>query len=330
MQLSEFISMSHHTGKFTGLSDKFDKHLSNLKGYLKKQAASFESEIRSEASDCVKPQGKYLRPLLVFLCAPSRKASDKSLINRAAVAELIHLASLIHDDVIDNADLRRSAETAFKKYGARTAILLGDAIFAHAMQMAFSEKDEVVWRRSIDAVKMLCEGEVRQSLAKDKKIDFDKYISIIEQKTASLFEFACFMGASAECGSGSDWAKAAQKAGKHLGTAYQIYDDICDWTQTEKQSGKTAGTDLVFEKHTLPIILLLEKLPNKQAKILEANLGKSDSKELMALMEKYEVGNECKKVYDKQLALARKILAKHPKTNAGLLEFCDAMQELLP
>ena len=322
--------MSQDKGKFTGLSDKFSKHLDALKAYLKKQASSFKSEIKAEAAECVKPQGKYLRPLLVFACAPSSGPGDKSLLNRAATAELIHLASLIHDDVIDNADLRRNKETVFKKYGARTAILLGDAIFARAMEMAFMEKDEIVWKSSVCAVKTLCEGEVRQSLAKDKNLDFQKYVSIIEQKTASLFEFACFMGASLEKGSESDWSKAAQKAGRHLGTAYQIYDDICDWTTDESESGKTAGTDFIYEKHTLPLIVLLERLPAKQARRLESNLHGADPSEILAMMGECGVLEECFEVYKRQIKLARKAVAKFPKLNAALLEFCDEMDSLLP
>lgn len=321
--------MTVNGGKFNTLSGKFKKHLAALKSCLKKQASCFENEIRKEAADCVRPEGKYLRSLLLFSCAPSLKPSDKALINRACVVELIHLASLIHDDVIDNANLRRNNETALKKYGVRTAILLGDAIFSHAMILAYNEGSNDVIKGAIHAVKALCEGEVRQSLASKKGSDFKKYMSIIESKTASLFDFACFLGANIENPKDKAWIMAAQKAGKHLGIAYQIYDDIADWTLSEKESGKTAGTDFIFEKYTLPIIKLLQELPAAEAKALEKNLHGYPLEKLRSLMLGSNAISESAKIYEKQIELARNAVAKFPKKNKCLLEFCDEMSALI-
>lgn len=322
--------MSPHSKKFDEFSDRFEKHLSQFKTYLKKQASKFEPELRNTAAECIKPQGKYLRPMLVFASACGVKPSDTSLQNRAAIVELIHLASLIHDDVIDNASMRRNSQTVFKKFGGRTAILLGDAIFAHAMQLAFKEEDQKVWKMSVNAVKDLCEGEVRQSLACNHDLTMKRYLSIIEGKTATLFEFSCFMGASIVDDKKGMWSSAALSAGKRLGRAYQMYDDVCDWILTEKDSGKTVGTDLLSDKQTLPILVLLPKLEKNLAKKLTRDLPSCDPQEICALMKANNVVEDCAKIYDAEIEKARKTISKFSDKNEHLLKFCDAMSELMP
>ncbi|MBR4596807.1 MAG: polyprenyl synthetase family protein [Opitutales bacterium] len=322
--------MGLNNKKFKIFAESFKKHTSQLKASLRKQAAGFEKEVRKQASDCVKAQGKYLRPMLVYCCAPSIKPQDAELQKRASSVELIHLASLIHDDVIDNADLRRGEETIFKKFGARTAILLGDAIFAHAMQLALSDGSREISMKAVETVKTLSQGEIMQTLAKDRKTDMQKYLSIIDGKTASLFEFACFLGASLECGSGSEWAAAAQKAGKRLGRAYQMFDDVCDWKISESESGKTAGTDFLSEKQTLPVIVLLGEMPKKESAALSKNLKSRTPDELKQKMRRFGVLEKCVKIFEGEIAEARKAVAKFEGQNAKLLEFCDALSDMMP
>lgn len=322
--------MKYQNARFEKFAESFEKHISELKSYLKKQAASFDVEVRKQAAECIKPQGKYLRPLLVYSSAPSKKYSDKELQKRAAAVELIHLASLIHDDVIDNADLRRDEETIFKKFGARTAILLGDAIFAHAMGLSVDGNAPEVSSRAIAVVKTLSQGEIMQTLALNRETDMARYISIIEGKTASLFEFACFLGASLECGAQSEWAKAAQKAGKALGRAYQMYDDICDWDMAESQSGKTAGTDFISEKQTLPVIILLKTLPKRESAKLSKNLKSHSPQDLRQMMSENGVFKKCAEIYEKEVEKARAAIAKFVGKNEKLLEFCDAISSMMP
>ncbi len=329
-ELRAFREMSCKNRIFEGFCDKFEKHLSHFKAYLIKQADNFEPELREAVADCVKPQGKYLRPLLLFASAKSASYSDKTLQNRAAIVELIHLASLIHDDVIDNASMRRNSETAYKKFGTRTAILLGDAVFAHAMQLAFKERDERVWHMSVDAVKTLCEGEIRQSLAVEHEVSMQRYLSIIEGKTATLFELACFMGASLSDTEDCEWSKAAKLAGKHLGRAYQMYDDVCDWVLTEKDSGKTVGTDLLSEKQTLPVIILLSKLPKSKSCKISENMSAFSAGEIRDLMKANAVLKECGDIFDEELKKAKKAMRKFTGKNEALLEFCDAVNSMMP
>ena len=322
--------MSLNNKRFNIFAESFKRHTEHLKASLKKQAASFDKEVRRQAAECVKPQGKYLRPILVYCCAPSKKPSDAELQKRASAVELIHLASLIHDDVIDNADLRRGEDSIFKKFGARTAILLGDAIFAHAMQLSLSGGDPEVSQKAVQTVKTLSQGEIMQTLAKDRKTGMAKYVSIIDGKTASLFEFACFLGASLECGANSEWAAAAQKAGRHLGRAYQMFDDVCDWKMSEKESGKTSGTDFVSEKQTLPVIVLLKRLPRAESAEISKNFKSLSPDEIREKMREFGVLKECAEIFDQEIALARSQISKFADKNAKLLEFCGAMGAMMP
>lgn len=312
---------------FEKTSARFKKHLTQLKSYLKKQATNFESEVKSQAKECIKPQGKYLRPLLVFSAANSTEI-DNSILNRAACAELIHLASLIHDDVIDDAALRRGNPTIYKQFGTKNAILLGDVIFAHAMGMAFDEGDPLVWKASVDAVKSLCQGEIMQSLALESNADFARYIKIIDGKTSALFEFACLIGASYT--GDKKWTTSAKKAGLHLGRAYQMFDDICDWLMSEQHSGKTSGTDFTSEKYTLPIICLLSKLPKKQAQNLSKSFSNFTKEELAKLMKEHCVIDECAKIFDSEIASARKCLKSFDGKNESLLLFTEELESLMP
>ena len=308
----------------------FKKQLSRFKSYLRKQASSFEPELRREAAECVKPQGKYLRPLLVFASACGVETSNETLLNRAAIVELIHLASLIHDDVIDNASMRRNSETVFKKFGTKTAILLGDTIFAHAMQLAFKESDERIWHMSVDAVKTLCEGEIMQSLADKGEVSMSRYISIIDGKTATLFELACFMGATLWDTESSEWSKAAKTAGRHLGRAYQMCDDVCDWVLTEEISGKTVGTDLLSEKQTLPLIVLFSKLPKRQAEKISKNLAACDAGEIRGLMKSNAVLERCAEIFDGEIQKARAAVSEMGGKSGSILKFCDAVSAMMP
>ena len=184
------------------------------------QVKTFEKEVRAAAKESISPKGKFIRPTLVFAAANAGDEWDESLIRRAAIVELTHLSTLIHDDVIDGANMRRNAETANSKYGAKTAILLGDAIFAHTMGLAVEENDLDTSRRVAACVKTICEGEIRQTLAdKTVRVTRQKYYDIAYGKTAALFSLACVLGAKSVKGV-PGWTDAAEEADeahrKHL------------------------------------------------------------------------------------------------------------------
>lgn len=300
-----------------------------FEAFVRKQAYAFSKDIRDIARVSISPKGKYIRPILTFSAAGKNAEKSDSLVRRAAIGELIHLSTLIHDDVIDNASVRRSAETPNKKYGAHTAILLGDAIFARTMQLAFFENDNPLLGKIAECVRTICEGEITQTLINcEKNISKKQYYQVVHGKTGVLFSLACSMGAECCQPKNLQWIDAATEVGKQLGIAYQIYDDICDWFMSEADAGKTLGTDLMSGKHTFPLIVLFEELPAKRAKQIAKNLKNENPEEILLLMRQLNVPEKCRAEFMRRINMSEKILAKFPDEGEPLMRFCNCMKKL--
>ncbi len=295
--------------------------------FLASQAKKFAPEIREVAKEVITPRGKYIRPLLVFSSAVE-DANKDDIVRRAAIVELTHLSTLVHDDVIDNASVRRNSITPNRKYGARTAILLGDVIFSHMMLLAFDDSDVEVAKQTAKCIRIICEGEISQTLSdKNDIVSRRKYYDIVYGKTAALFELSCRLGAMSGSASQS-WVDAASEAGKQLGIAYQIYDDICDWFMSEADAGKTLGTDLISGKQTFPLILLIEKLPRSKIRSFIKNLPSAEFMQIRKMMVDNGVLDACSIEFFRRISLAEKILAPFNKDNAKLLECCKVLRSL--
>jgi octaprenyl-diphosphate synthase len=197
------------------------------------------------------------------------------LVRVAAVVELVHLATLVHDDIMDEADVRRSRRTAAREFGPVAAVLLGDALFAHALHLATQFPTTEICAAVSESTRRVCAGEIVQTLRRGSlNISLADYQRIIDLKTAELFRVSCFLGAKLS-GAESACAEAAALFGRHLGIAYQIYDDLADYFGTEARIGKTLGTDLASGKLTLPLITLSERLPAAERQLLaEEIIGK--------------------------------------------------------
>lgn len=323
--MNKYNQKSNPIGKISAnMGELFDAFAQ----YLQLQADCFEDEVKRAAAESISPRGKFIRPILVFSAAGHADAGDKSLLRRAAIVELTHLSTLIHDDVIDGASVRRNAETPNKKYGAKTAVLLGDAIFAHTMGLAVEENDIDTSRRTALCVKTICEGEIRQTLAdKKSRVSREKYYSIAFGKTAALFSLACALGAKSVEGA-DGWIDAAEEVGKHLGIAYQIYDDLCDWFMSEQDAGKTLGTDLISGKQTFPLIALLETMDKAKADEFAATLPSKNPAQVAKMMVEAGVEKVCQAEIARRIAAAEDILKPFGKLSEKLLEFCAAMREL--
>jgi octaprenyl-diphosphate synthase len=244
-------------------------HMLELDRFLHHQLSAFEPEIRSMADYCIDTSGKRIRPALVFLSGwrgPGEVLPD--LVRVAAVVELVHLATLVHDDIMDEADVRRSRRTAAREYGASAAVLLGDALFAHALHLAAQFPTTEVCAAVSESTRRVCAGEIVQTLRRGStNITRADYQRIVDLKTAELFRVSCFLGARL-AGSSDDYIEAVSRFGRHLGIAYQIYDDLVDFFGEEERIGKTLGTDLASGKLTLPLLALLEQLPVGEADAL--------------------------------------------------------------
>lgn len=249
-------------------------HMAELDRFLRGQLAAFEPEIRAMADYCIDTSGKRIRPALVFLSGwrgPTEIAPD--LVRVAAVVELVHLATLVHDDIMDEADVRRSRRTASREYGATAAVLLGDALFAHALHLATQFPTTEICAAVSDSTRKVCAGEIVQTLRRrSTNITRADYQRIVDLKTAELFRVSCFLGARL-AGSEPGYVEAASRFGRHLGIAYQIYDDLVDFFGDESRIGKTLGTDLASGKLTLPLLALMERLPAEERASLIAELG---------------------------------------------------------
>ncbi len=238
--------------------DRLDLFFRDLQG-------DFEPELRELVEFALAHSGKRLRPIALYLTANSGGGViTDSLIRAAAVVEMVHLATLVHDDILDEADLRHKQETVARKYGVSAAVLLGDALFAQSLQLASQFETTEVCRLVSEATRKICAGEIEQSLDGGRlHCDIDRYYRIIERKTAVLFEVSCRLGAFLGQ-TGPVRSAAAGDFGRHLGIAYQIYDDLADVIGSETSIGKTLGTDFSSGKSTLPLVFLFEASDDRE------------------------------------------------------------------
>jgi len=251
-----------------GFSDLFlrlQPQMAELDGFLREQLGSFEPEIRGPVEYCLDVSGKRIRPALVFFSGwRDAEPVAPALVRAAAVVEMVHLATLVHDDIMDGADLRRNQPTVAKRFGGDVAVLLGDALLAHAVHVAAQFPSTEICRVVSDATRKVCAGEIAQTLRRgDPAITLADYRRIIALKTAELFRLSCLLG-SRLAGFDDGFVEAAAGFGLRLGSAYQIYDDLADFFGEEKRIGKTLGTDLSGGKVTLPTLVLLKKLPAQE------------------------------------------------------------------
>jgi len=249
------------------------RHMEALDRELREQIAVFEPEIRAMADYCIDTSGKRIRPSLVFLSGwRGADVVTPEAVRVAAVVEMVHLATLVHDDIMDGADVRRSRRTAAREYGPTPAVLLGDALFAQAVKLATEFPTTEVCAAVSESMRRVCAGEIVQTMRRGTtNITLADYQRIIDLKTAELFRVSCYLGAKL-AGSNAGYVEAAARFGRHLGIAYQIFDDLADFFGEERRIGKTLGTDLASGKLTLPLLVLRERLPAAEREVLESEL----------------------------------------------------------
>ena len=270
------VTMASLTGPLSPL-------MSRLDAFLLREGAEFEPEVRDMVDYAFAHSGKRLRPILVFFAGWGAKGRDAELVKAAAIVEMVHLATLVHDDLLDSASLRHGAPTLVAKYGAHASVLVGDAMFSEALRLAATFDTTEVCRVVALATRRVCAGEIGQTFARgDDQLSLEKYNRVIELKTAELFRASCRLGALAG-GESAAFADAADVYGMHLGTAYQIFDDVADLVGDEKKIGKTLGTDLASGKFTLPLLLLLEGLSGEERKAFARRLAGLSPEEMRAL-----------------------------------------------
>ncbi len=220
--------------------------------------------------------GKRLRPALVVLSAHAFAYQGTHHHDLAAVVEFIHTATLLHDDVVDESGLRRGRETANALFGNAASVLVGDFLYSRAFQMMVEVGEMRVMQTLADATNVIAEGEVLQLLnCNDADVQADNYMRVIHCKTAKLFEAAMRLGAMLGKACAADEAAAATY-GMHLGTAFQLIDDVLDYSADEQETGKHLGDDLAEGKPTLPLIYAMQHGTPEQANVVRAAIEQGD------------------------------------------------------
>lgn len=217
----------------------------------------------------VQSGGKRLRPLVLLLSAQACEYKGDQHIQLAAVIEFIHTATLLHDDVVDHAELRRGQQTANHLWGNEAAILVGDFLYSRAMQMMVKLKNTALMKLVADAVNLMSEGEILQLLDRhNQDLSEGAYLGIIQSKTAKLFETAAALGAMLAT-TNSEIQTAMTHYGMHLGMAFQLMDDVLDYQASANTMGKMPGNDLLEGKFTLPLIHALQQASTKDGYLLK-------------------------------------------------------------
>ena len=243
---------------FAQAFELINPHLYTVEERIRAQAKAFDPAVEGYVSYVCGTGGKRLRPALALLSAGATGKITASHVDLAVILELVHIATLVHDDIMDGAELRRDQPSANAKWGNAITVLLGDCLFAHALRLSTNFSNSDISRRIADAAAEVCSGEIVQTQRRfDLKLSTADYYRIIEMKTAALFSAACELGAFISEAS-PPVISALKSFGSKLGVAYQIYDDILDLAGSEEETGKTLGTDLRKGKFTLPVLLMLQ------------------------------------------------------------------------
>ncbi len=242
--------------------------------------------------------GKAVRPALTFLAGSCFDYNLDRLLPMATASELLHISTLVHDDAIDKADTRRNRQTVNKLWGIEKAVLFGDFLFARAGEFAAATDNITVVRLFSGTLQIISSGELKQSFgAFSLDQSFDKYLERIGGKTASLMSMATESGAILSQASEKE-VRALEKYGYNLGLAFQIVDDILDFTGDEKKMGKPVGSDLVQGTVTLPSLLLLKYHPddNPLAEIFKSKDKQKSVKRAVAMVLDSTIIDECYRI----------------------------------
>ena len=308
--------------------------LEEVETRIARQAAAFDPAVEGYVVYAIGSRGKRLRPLVALLSGGASGGITSGHLDLAVIVELIHIATLVHDDIMDEAERRRAQPTVNARWGNSLSVLLGDCLFAQALNLSTNFDNAEISRVIARAARDVCSGEIIQTQRRfDLHLAIEDYLRIVEMKTGSLFAAAAELGAVLN-GAEPETIRALKSFGRKIGAAYQIYDDCLDIAGNETAIGKTLGTDLRKGKMTLPILMLLRSAPAEErerycelilaekataiAKLLESEAPNG------ALRSSLDAGEES--VRDAQSELHG--LPTNPFTDS-LFQLGDALREML-
>ena len=260
------------------LCEPVQPFLDEVTDRLQSAVEAFDPEIATFVQYALASQGKQLRPLLVALSGRAAGGLNAQHVQAAVIIEMVHLATLVHDDVVDGAEVRRRRPTLAANWGNKVSVLAGDCLFAEALKLAATMPSNDVCLLVSQATKVVCSGEIRQTLQRGNfQLSREEYFELVGMKTAALFALACELGACLTNEDDKATQKTLREYGELLGTAFQIYDDCLDVFGTEDKAGKSLGTDLATGKATLPMLLALERANEIERKSWLAMLQAGES-----------------------------------------------------
>jgi octaprenyl-diphosphate synthase len=308
--------------------DPIEPFLEAVGQRLSKQVKAFDPDIVRYADYALSGQGKHLRAALVALTAKALGKVNDAHITVAVIIEMVHLATLVHDDVIDEAEVRRGRPTLTANWGNEIAVLFGDCLFAHALTLAASFPTPEICRAVAMATNTVCSGEILQmQRRRDFRFTREKYFNVLEMKTAELFALSCELSAGLSV-TAVERQTTLRQFGLAFGTAYQVYDDCVDLFGSEAAAGKSLGTDLAKGKLTLPVLLLWERADAADRACLQKLVEgwQADSMTRLAvLLQKYDTLGASLEIFHQYLEKARQMLRTLPASDGrkGLLGLTD-------
>ncbi|MBI5663363.1 MAG: polyprenyl synthetase family protein [Ignavibacterium album] len=273
------------TIKLSDISSPIKKELDIFQTIFKDSMRSKVGLVDLVARYIIRQKGKKIRPLLVLLSSKIAGGINERSYRGAVLVELLHTATLIHDDVVDNADKRRGLWSINKVFKNKIAVLMGDYLLSRGLMIAVEGKDFDFLGVITNAVKRMSEGELLQ-IQKTRKLDIDEetYFKVISDKTASLIETCCTIGALSAT-QNEVYIDALRKYGHSLGMSFQIRDDILDYEGTSSIIGKPVGGDIREKKITLPLIFAMNKVSRPEANSIKKILkSKNDSESVREII----------------------------------------------
>ena len=302
------------------LQNPVAEELKKFNSFFKQQLASDNKLVDYALKFILSQKGKKIRPLLVLLSAKLSGIISERSYRAASLVELLHTATLVHDDVVDEAEKRRGLPSLNNIWGNKISVLVGDFLLSKGLMLSVTNGDFDFLQRITDTVKRMSEGELLQ-IYKTKKLNIDEetYLKIISDKTASLLSTCCQIGGMSVTDNEEKIA-ALKNYGEYLGIAFQIKDDILDFTGTTKIFGKVKGGDVKEKKLTLPLIYALEKADASKRKEILKNIRKGERNksipEIIKFVERSEGLEYSRKKAEEYSAKAKNCLAVFEDSDA--------------
>lgn len=308
--------------------------LNKVEEEIRSQVLKFDPALEPYIEYICNTAGKRIRPVLAILTGGSLGGVTEEHIKIGVVIELIHMATLVHDDIIDEAITRRKVPTANAKWGNGLAVLLGDALFSHSLMLATEFDDTAVCHKVAKASRDVCEGEIIQTQRRfDLTLTKEDYFKIVEMKTGALFAVATEVSALLS-GASQEIQEKLYDYGLKLGTAYQVYDDCLDLIGTEDEVGKTLRTDLEKGKLTLPMLYLIESATPEQQQLINKRIIDQHPLDLDVLVGIAEYEGAVKRALDTAHQMMQECrqdlsLLAESEYKQGFLQITDYLDSLL-